>query len=99
LVKDIRPFDENASASEFPNSTPDARTTEFMNALRARISAQDEEQRQSWKKPARQTKPKPVTPSRPDWLNEPAPPTKSAPEPPKASKKNPAHSRKRSQRP
>lgn len=94
MSKDIRPFDETDSDSESPHSTSDARTTEFMNALRARVSAQDEEQRQSWKKPARQGKPKPVTPSRPDWLNEPVPPT-AAPDTAKPAHKKPAHPKKR----
>jgi hypothetical protein len=70
-----------------------------MNALRARINAKDEEQRQSWQKPVKNSsRQKPITPSRPGWLNEPAP--KPASEPAKTPKKNPfANTKKRSQRP
>ncbi|MEO8606771.1 MAG: hypothetical protein ABI690_02740 [Chloroflexota bacterium] len=68
---EIRPFNEEAS-NESVNS--DARTSTFMDELRARVAAEDEKQRQKWTK---STKPavarKPVTPARPEWLNQPKP--------------------------
>jgi hypothetical protein len=75
---DIRPFSEEISSD---SASSDARTSTFMDDLRARVAAEDEKQRQKWAKAAKPAATrKPLTPARPDWLDAPKP-EKAAPSP------------------
>jgi hypothetical protein len=92
LSIEIRPFSEESS--DLP-VTSDARTTDFMDVLRARVAASDEKQHQKWAKAIKPAAPrKPMTPGRPDWLNAPKPP-QSAPKSSKTSQSRPFGSPKR----
>jgi hypothetical protein len=51
---EINPFNENGSNTSSSNSTPDPRANAFLESLRARVSTQDEAQRETWLK-ARKT--------------------------------------------
>jgi hypothetical protein len=73
---EIKPFSEESS--DLP-VTSDARTTDFMDVLRARVAASDEKQQQKWVKATKPAAPrKPLTPARPEWLNQPKSPQSAA---------------------
>lgn len=67
---DIRPFNEAENPTPASESTTDARASEFIDTLRARVTSQDEAQRETWLKAAKPvSKRKRTSPVNPDWLN------------------------------
>ena len=72
---DIRPFNAEENPTPASESSTDTRASEFIDTLRARVTSQDEAQREKWLKAV-----KPVSKRRrapvvnPDWLtpNKPA---------------------------
>jgi hypothetical protein len=99
LSTDIHPSNENESDTPESKPTPDKRVSEFIDTLRARISAQDEAQRQSWlkqAKPASKRKHTPVV--NPEWLKAPPKRGQSATKPAAAQNRPFGNSGKRPQR-
>lgn len=68
---DIRPFNEEETDTPTSNSTADARVSDFIETLRARVNSKDEAQRQTWLKEAAKpvSKRKRTPTTNPDWLN------------------------------
>jgi hypothetical protein len=82
LSIDIRPFNEEDYDTTSSDSPTDARVSEFIETLRARINSRDEAQRESWLKAAKpESKRKRITQTNPDWLK----PNKTAHSAPKKS--------------
>jgi hypothetical protein len=66
---DIRPFNESEHDTT-TDSPSDARASDFIDTLRARVTSQDEAQRQTWLKAAKpESKRKRTSTANPDWLN------------------------------
>lgn len=75
MRRDTKPDSEKAS--EMPSAS-DSRTTSFMDALRARVTAGDEKQQKKWAKSIKPVVQKPLAPARPEWLNAPKTPLTAA---------------------